>query len=180
MFEPASWLGVTKIETPLGFLYIYFQSKTLDKYLSKHSLCFSSWHFKIPSNTANNINEDQYGRVSFLFHSLLSFKKYLTSLFQTKPEINPYKTFHICYNYNGADGARHHPHRTHDLRSGSQDHRPSTNSVQKTICCNLTSSAPDDGRMHPKHVSWGYINKLHCYIKLAFHFISCYTDYFLG
>jgi len=22
----------------------------------------------------------------------------------------------------------------------------------KTVCCNLTSSAPDDGRMHPKHV----------------------------
>ena len=54
----------------------------------------------------------------------------------------------------GADGAlrRHHPHRTHDLRSGSQDHHPSNNSVQKTICCNSTSNAPDDGRMYPKHV----------------------------
>ena len=41
----------------------------------------------------------------------------------------------------GADGARHHPHRTHDLRSGSQ-----------IICCNSTSNAPDDGRMYPKHV----------------------------
>jgi len=55
----------------------------------------------------------------------------------------------------GADGAvrlaRHHPHRTHDLRSGFQDHHPSTNSVQKTICCNSTSNAPDDGRMCPKH-----------------------------
>ena len=47
---------------------------------------------------------------------------------------------------------RHHPHRTHDLRSGSQDHHPSKNSVQKTICCNSTSNAPDDGRMYPKHV----------------------------
>jgi len=53
----------------------------------------------------------------------------------------------------GADGAaRHRPHHTHDLRSGSQDHHPSKNSVQKTICCNSTSNAPDDGRMHPKHV----------------------------
>ena len=43
----------------------------------------------------------------------------------------------------GADGAVHHPHRTHN---------PSTNSVQKTICCNSTSNAPDDGRMYPKHV----------------------------
>jgi len=53
-----------------------------------------------------------------------------------------------------ADGAvrRHHPHRTHDLRRGSQDHHPSKNSVQKTICCNSTSNAPDDGRMYPKHV----------------------------
>ena len=37
----------------------------------------------------------------------------------------------------GADGAvrvaRHHPHRKHDLRTGSQDHHPSKNSVQKTI-----------------------------------------------
>ena len=56
----------------------------------------------------------------------------------------------------GADGAvvvaRHHPHRTHDLRSSSQDHYPSTNSVQKTICCNSTSNAPDDGRMYTKYV----------------------------
>ena len=48
--------------------------------------------------------------------------------------------------------ARHHPHPTQDLRSGSQDHHPSKNSVQKTICCNSTSNAPDDGRMYPKHV----------------------------
>ena len=48
--------------------------------------------------------------------------------------------------------ARHHPHRTHDLRSGSQDHHPSKNSVQKTIHCNLTSSVPDGGRMRQKHV----------------------------
>jgi len=47
---------------------------------------------------------------------------------------------------------RYHPHCKHDLRSGSQDHYPSKNSVQKTICCNSTSNAPDDGRMYPKHV----------------------------
>jgi len=53
----------------------------------------------------------------------------------------------------GADGAvQHHPHRKHNLRSGSQDHDPSKNSVQKTTCCNSTSNAPDDGRMYPKHV----------------------------
>ena len=55
----------------------------------------------------------------------------------------------------GADGAvvaRHHPHRTHDIRSGSQDHHPSKNSVHKTICCNSTSNAPDDGLMYSKHV----------------------------
>jgi len=52
----------------------------------------------------------------------------------------------------GAYGAVHHPHRTHDPRSGSQDHHPSTNSVQKTICCNSISNAPVDGRMYPKHV----------------------------
>ena len=47
---------------------------------------------------------------------------------------------------------RYHPHRTHDLRSGSQDHHPSKNSVQKTICRNSISNAPDDGRMHLKNV----------------------------
>jgi len=53
----------------------------------------------------------------------------------------------------GADGAAwHHPHRTHDLHSSSQDHHPSKNSVQKTVCCNSTSNAPDDGLMYPKHV----------------------------
>jgi len=61
-----------------------------------------------------------------------------------------------CVGRDGADSAvrlaRHHPHRTHDLRSGSQDHHPSKNSVQKTICCNSTSNGSDDGRMYPKHV----------------------------
>jgi len=48
----------------------------------------------------------------------------------------------------GADGAV----RLHDLRSGYQDHHPSKNSVQNTICCNSTSNAPYDGRMYPKQV----------------------------
>jgi len=48
---------------------------------------------------------------------------------------------------------RQHPHCTHDPRSSSHDHHPSKkNSVQKTVCCNWTSNAPDDGRMYPKHV----------------------------
>jgi len=52
----------------------------------------------------------------------------------------------------GADGAvrRHHPDRTHDLSRGSQDHHPSKNSAQKTICCNSTSNATD-GHTYPKH-----------------------------
>ena len=29
---------------------------------------------------------------------------------------------------------------------------PSKNSVQKTICCNSISNAPDDGPMYLKHV----------------------------
>jgi len=37
----------------------------------------------------------------------------------------------------GADGAVNHP---------------STNLVQKTIYRKSTSNAPEDGRMHPKHV----------------------------
>ena len=43
-------------------------------------------------------------------------------------------------------------HTAHYLSSGSKDHHQSTKSVQKIICCNLTSNAPDDGRMRPKHV----------------------------
>ena len=35
---------------------------------------------------------------------------------------------------------------------GSQDHHPAKNSAQKTICCNLTSTTPDDGCMYTKHV----------------------------
>ena len=53
----------------------------------------------------------------------------------------------------GADSAaRHLPHRTHDLGSGCENHLQSKNSVQKTICCNSTSNAPDDVRTYPKHV----------------------------
>ena len=47
---------------------------------------------------------------------------------------------------------RQQPHRTHDLHSGSRDHHPPKNSVQKTICCKSTSNTPADGRMYPKHV----------------------------
>ena len=74
----------------------------------------------------------------------------------------------------GADVAiaRQHLHRKHDLCSGSQDHHPSTNSVQKTICCNSTSNAPDDARMYPKHVELKNTStKLPCCIKLAFQII---------
>jgi len=31
-------------------------------------------------------------------------------------------------------------------------HHPSKNSIQKTVCCNSTSNAPDGGRMYPKYV----------------------------
>jgi len=73
----------------------------------------------------------------------------------------------------GGDGAVHRPNRTHDPRSGSQDHHPSINSVQKTVCCNSTSNAPDDGRMYPKHVELRKKSiKLSSCIKLEFHFIS--------
>ena len=64
----------------------------------------------------------------------------------------------LCVGDFGAAGiwrcsfCRLHDTGTHDLRSGSQDHHPSKNSVQKTICYNSTSNAPDDGRMYPKHV----------------------------
>jgi len=51
--------------------------------------------------------------------------------------------------------ARYSTYSTHDLSRGSQDHHQSKNSVQKTICCNSTSNAPDDGRMYPKHVELG-------------------------
>ena len=64
---------------------------------------------------------------------------------------------------------RHHPHRTHDLRSRSQDHHPSKNSVQKTIWCNSTSNAPDDGRMYPKHVELR-IHQLNYLVASSWHF----------
>jgi hypothetical protein len=54
---------------------------------------------------------------------------------------------HCVVRVYGADGAVRLT-----LRSGSQDHHPFKNSVQKPICCNSTSNAPDDGRMYPKHV----------------------------
>ena len=62
-------------------------------------------------------------------------------------------------------------YRTQDTHSGSQDHHPSKNSVQKTIRCNSTSNAPDDGVMYPKHVELRVIKLPRC-IKLTFHFIS--------
>jgi hypothetical protein len=65
--------------------------------------------------------------------------------------------------------AWHHLHRTHDLRSGSQDHHPSKNSVQKNICCNSTSNAPEDGRMNPKYIELG-IHESNYLVASSWHF----------
>ena len=63
--------------------------------------------------------------------------------------------------------ARHHPYRKHDLRSFSQDHHPSKNSVQKTICCSWWwAYVPETCRAKNTSI------KLPSCIKLAFHFIS--------
>jgi len=45
---------------------------------------------------------------------------------------------------------------------GGAVRHPSTKSVQRIVCRNLTSSAPDDGRMRPKHVEL----RIHQYITL--------------
>ena len=79
--------------------------------------------------------------------------KWNTNLMQQGNFIDIFLARHVSGTYigrvYGVDGAVHH---THDLCSGSQDHHPSKTSVQKTICCNSTSNATDDGRMYPKHV----------------------------
>ena len=74
----------------------------------------------------------------------------MASVIQQGNFIKVFLARHVSGTYAHHQIARQHPHRTHDQRSGSQD--PSKNSVQKTICCNSTSNAPDDGRMYPKHV----------------------------
>ena len=58
-------------------------------------------------------------------------------------------------------------------RHGNIRTAPHKNSVQKTICCNSTPSASDDGRVYPKHVELNNtLIKLPCCIKLAFQIIS--------
>jgi len=90
-----------------------------------------------------------------------------------KPIIRSTRCWVAAYDFLHRVFGWQHPHRTHDLRSGSQVHHPSQNSVQKTICCNSTSNAPDDGRIYPKHVETRiHLIKLPCCIKLAFQIIS--------
>jgi len=75
----------------------------------------------------------------------------------------------------GLEGAVRLPNLTHDLPSGSQDHHPSTNSVQKSVSCNLTSSAPGDGLMRPKHVELKKLQQitlLHQAV-ISLYFTSC-------
>jgi len=71
--------------------------------------------------------------------------------------------------------SRHHPHRTHELRSGSQDHHPSKNSVQKTVCCNSTSNAPYDGRSYPKHVELR-IHQYNYLVASSWHFTLIHEE----
>ena len=75
-----------------------------------------------------------------------------------------YGFLHRVFGWAVACRAWHHLHRTHDPRSGSQDHHPSKNSVQKTICFNSTSDAPDDGSMYPKHVELRILTYLITYL----------------
>ena len=58
------------------------------------------------------------------------------------------------------------------------DHHPSINSVQKTICCNSTSNAPDDGRMYPKHVQLR-IHQYNYLVASSWHFKLFQFDNFL-
>jgi len=54
----------------------------------------------------------------------------------------------------GADGAVRRTIRTVNTTYAAalKTTYPSKNYVQKTVCCNSTSNAPDDGLMYPKHV----------------------------
>jgi len=71
--------------------------------------------------------------------------------------------------------AVHHPNRTHDLHSGSQNHYPSTNWVEKTTRCNFTSSAPGDVFMRPKHVELR-IHQLIYIIASSWHFTLLHDE----
>ena len=52
----------------------------------------------------------------------------------------------------GADSVmRHHLHRTHTTHASALKTTSHTK-TWKTVCCDSTSNAPDDGRMRPKHV----------------------------
>ena len=51
------------------------------------------------------------------------------------------------YGADGADGAVHHPHRKHYLRSGSQDHHPVHGTI-RTV--NTTYAAALKSTTHPK------------------------------
>jgi len=75
----------------------------------------------------------------------------------------------VCRVY-GADGAVHGTICT-DLRSASQDHHPSKNSVQKTICCKSIPNVPDDGLIYPKHVEVR-IHQQNDLVASSWHFTS--------
>ena len=83
---------------------------------------------------------------------ILYFDVCTVHLVQFNTQTNKCTTWGLFDRASSSWNKLHHPHRTHDLRSGSQDHHPSKNSVQKTKRCNSTSNAPDDERMYPKHV----------------------------
>ena len=80
---------------------------------------------------------------------------------------------HVC----SADvAARHHPHHTHDLRSGSQDHHTSKNSVLENHMLQLNIWCSWWWVYVPKTCpAKNTLIKLPCCIKLAFQIISIYV-----
>jgi len=76
------------------------------------------------------------------------------------------------YSVYSADGAVHHPHCTHDLRSGSQDHHSSKTRCRKPYAATQHLMLPMMGVCTRNMSSWEYINKItllhQAYISLYF------------
>ena len=148
IFQPGSFLHLSPLPhvphalpTLIGLYFITKYLLKKNKQISKLPVTSHSWVLDIclfSKNSDLDFPFDSWPFSTLRYYAKMGHDRYLPLTLRIRVII--------------VSLARHHPHRTHDLRSGSQDHHPSTNSVQKTICCNSTSNPPDDGRMYPKHV----------------------------
>jgi len=116
--------------TNIGSTHVQAKETPLQTMLHKQSLSEIKWNANL-MQIGNAIDVFLARHVSGTYGHHQEHSMFSCTIWFSIPSFWMGGGLESVYGAYGAVRARHHPHRTHDLPSGSQDHHPSKNSVQK-------------------------------------------------